>query len=171
MTERAVDPDRLVTLVALPPDRVDPVLTGDFAGLAVDGLRAGRGWPHDDTPHALAFTHTGGQTWLVVDNGGAVIGELGTKAPPTSDGRVEIGYGLAAPSRGRGLGTAAVRLLVDALRRQPQIAVLEADVVYDNLASQRLLERLGFEYVSRDHGELRYRLDLKAAELGAPGVG
>jgi ribosomal-protein-alanine N-acetyltransferase len=164
VTEPAVGPDRSVTLVPLPAHRTDRALTGDFTGLSVEGLRAGRGWPHDDTAHALAFTHAGGQTWLVVDDVGAVIGELGTKGPPSPDGRVEIGYGLAAASRGRGLGTAAVRLLVEALRRQPHISVLEADVVLDNLASQRLLERLGFRYVSRDHGELHY--ELRLAEEG-----
>src|SRR4051794_23637930 len=118
--EVAPPPVRLVPVTA---DQAGPALAGDLAGVAtgIDGevLQPGRGWPHDDTAHALAFTEVGGLTWLIVDSAGAVVGELGTKGPPTSRGRVEIGYGLAAPSRGRGLGTAAVRALVEVLGRQP----------------------------------------------------
>src|SRR4051794_11593299 len=71
------------------------------------GRPVGRGWPHADTGAGLAFTTTGGWTWLIIDGNGCVVGECGTKAAPR-DGVVEIGYGLAAPSRGAGVGTRAV---------------------------------------------------------------
>jgi len=146
-----------VTLVAVDADRTRDALAGDLGG-----WRAGRGWPHDDTVHAFAFTEIGGRTWLVVDDSGVVVGEAGTKGPPSSRGAVEIGYGLAAPSRGRGIGTAAVRALVELLRRDPAIAVVEADVALDNLASQRLLERVGFSCVGSDDRELHYALELRS---------
>jgi GNAT superfamily N-acetyltransferase len=158
-------PQEGVRLVPVPRDQIEPALTGDLSGLlpgsGSNALHLGRGWPHDDTAHALAFTEVGGLTWLVVDPSGAVVGELGTKGPPSADGRVEIGYGLAAPSRGQGLGTTAVRGLVDALAARPDVTTLEADVALDNLASQRLLERLGFSCVGSDARELHYCLELR----------
>ena len=148
---------RRVTLVAVDAGRTGATLAGELGG-----LRAGRGWPHDDTAHAFAFTEIGGRTWLVVDDSGAVVGEAGTKGPPSTRGAVEIGYGLAAPSRGHGIGTAAVRALVELLSREPAISVLEADVALDNLASQRLLERIGFSCVASDDREVHYSLDLRS---------
>lgn len=152
----------------VPADQVDAVVTGDLSGLAGPAgltgaaLHPGRGWPHADTGHALAFTRVGGLTWLVADETGTVVGELGTKGPPDR-GRVEIGYGLAAPSRGRGLGTAAVRALVEILARRPDLTTLEAAVALDNLPSQRLLERLGFAFAGSDQEEMRYHLVVGAS--------
>src|SRR2546430_10743610 len=45
--------------------------------------------------------------WLITADG-AVIGDIGTHGPVDEAGRVEIGYGLAAPSRGQGYGSEAV---------------------------------------------------------------
>ncbi|MBV9293646.1 MAG: GNAT family N-acetyltransferase [Frankiales bacterium] len=141
-----------VTLVPVRRDEVDDVLAGRLGERA-----AGRGWPHDDTSQALAFTRTGGRTWLVVDAGGAVVGECGTKAPPDAAGTVEIGYGLAPASRGQGLGTRAVALLLQALGADPDVRLVIAHVDVGNTASRRLLERLGFSEVGTDgEGEVRY---------------
>jgi len=140
-------------LVPVAAGRVAAILAG-----ALDGRTAGRGWPHDDTPHALAFAELGGLTWLVVDGDGLVVGELGTKAPPSPDGRVEVGYGLASPSRGQGLGTRAVRALLDWLHAQPDIAVIEARVDPMNTPSVSLLRRFGFVPVGNEHGEDIYEL-------------
>jgi RimJ/RimL family protein N-acetyltransferase len=143
-----------VLLVPVAADRVEAILAGDL-----EGRHAGRGWPHADTPHALAFAaEFGGLTWLVVDPDGAVVGELGTKAPPDPTGRVEIGYGLAAPSRGRGLGTRAVTALLGWLRAQPEITVIEARVDPTNTPSVSLLRRQGFVPLGNDRGEDVYEL-------------
>lgn len=143
-----------VLLVPVAAERVTAMLAGDL-----DGRVAGRGWPHDDTPHALAFAvEYDGLTWLIVDRDDLVVGELGTKAPPDPSGRVEIGYGLAAPSRGRGLGTRAVTALVSWLRDQPEISVIEARVEPTNTPSVSLLRRQGFVHVGNDRGEDVYEL-------------
>src|SRR5947208_1453173 len=84
-------------------------------------LAAAPGWPHADTPPALAFAAAGGLTWLIVDDDGRVAGECGTKGPPDADGVVEIGYGLAGASRGRGLGTRAVSALLTELAARPEV--------------------------------------------------
>ena len=143
-----------VLLVPVAAERVAAILAGDL-----DGRVAGRGWPHDDTPHALAFAvEYEGLTWLIVDTDDAVVGELGTKAPPDPSGRVEIGYGLAGPRRGRGLGTRAVAALVSWLREQPEISVIEARVDPTNTPSVSLLRRQGFVHMGNDRGEDVYEL-------------
>jgi RimJ/RimL family protein N-acetyltransferase len=110
----------------------------------LSGRTAGPGWPHDDTVHALEFADAGGWTWLIVDPADRVVGELGTKAPPDHDGVVEIGYGLAAASRGRGLGTRAVATQLGWLDTRPDVRTVIAHVDPANTPSIRLLEQLGF---------------------------
>jgi ribosomal-protein-alanine N-acetyltransferase len=142
-----------VLLIPVRADRLDAVLAGEL-----DGRAAGRGWPHADTAAGLSFAASGGSSWLVVDEAGTVVGELGTKRPPDPDGRVEIGYGLAGPSRGKGLGYRAVETLVDWLLRLPDVRVVEARVGRANEPSVRLLHRLGFARVGHDSGEDLYEL-------------
>jgi RimJ/RimL family protein N-acetyltransferase len=132
------------------------LLAGDLGGHT-----AAPGWPHEDTAPGLGFLDSGGLAFVIIDHDDRIVGECGTKAPPTDDGMVEIGYGLAAPSRGQGLGSAAVTALVAWLAEQPEVRAVEAEVHVGNVASSRLLERLGF--IPSDsvvNGFRRYRFDL-----------
>ncbi|MCW2606040.1 MAG: hypothetical protein JWO60_733, partial [Frankiales bacterium] len=81
--------------------------------------------------------------WLVVEDG-VVVGDCGLAGPPDDRGSQEIGYGLAAPARGRGLGTEAVAVLCAWLESQPDVHRVVAEVEVGNEPSQRLLARLGF---------------------------
>lgn len=132
-----------VVLVPVAADRVDAVLAGDIAPYV-----AGPGWPHNDTPAALSFRAVQGMTWLITLDG-IVVGDVGTKGPPDVDGRVEIGYGLAVPSRGQGLGTRAVGVLVDWLLARDDVCLVMAHVNPANVPSARLLLRLGFRQVAK----------------------
>ena len=58
-------------------------------------------------------------------------------------GAVEVGYGLAESARGRGLATEALRAMVGRASALG-VATVVAMTAVDNLASQRVLERLGF---------------------------
>jgi RimJ/RimL family protein N-acetyltransferase len=117
------------------------------------------GWPHDNTAAGLGFVRNGGTSYLILDDDDRIAGECGTKAPPDDVGMVEIGYGLAAPSRGKGLGRQAVAELVDRLASMPDVAVIEAEVHESNTPSRRVVEGLGFDLVEGPVvGFLRYRL-------------
>lgn len=144
-----------VTLRRVPAGAGEAVLRGDF-GAVVGGsaLTAAPGWPHEDSVHAL--TGGAGVTWLV-EQDGRVVGEAGTKAAPDPSGAVEIGYGLAGASRGRGVGSRAVAALVDALLAQPDVRAVVAEVEAGNEPSHRLLRRLGFAAVGTAGGHVRYR--------------
>ena len=121
-------------------------------------LATAPGWPHADTASGLSFAEHAAWTWLVVDDDERIAGECGVKGPPDAAGEVEIGYGLAGPSRGRGLGTRAVAALLEELDARGVHAVV-AEVDRDNLPSRRLLERLGFTIAEVDAARVRYRLD------------
>ena len=95
--------------------------------------------------------------WLVVTDTGLVVGGVGFHGPPDARGHAEIGYGIAAPSRGRGIASAAVAQL-RSLRSLPGVTALVAHTDADNPASQRVLERNGFVRDGVDDEGLRWRL-------------
>ncbi len=124
------------------------------------GVRPGAGWPHADTADALrplaehgAEGDDGG--WLIVVDG-QVIGDCGWRGGPDPDGDAELGYGLSDRYRGQGLGTRAVAVMADWCAGQPGVARLTAEVLPGNLASRRLLERLGFREEGITAGYVRY---------------
>jgi RimJ/RimL family protein N-acetyltransferase len=139
-----VTPDPIVTerlvLRPLGPGPARAIANGDYSGLA-----AGTTWPTEATALVAmrAASDPEALTWLIVREG-LVIGECGLKHAPGPDGSTEIGYGMGAAWRANGYGTEAVRGLVDWLGDLPGCRRVTAEVHETNLASRRLLERLGF---------------------------
>lgn len=147
-----------------------PAVTADIARAVLesrpdalpDGLRTAPGWPTPNTVDGIRLSWqapgpgpagplpsldpepSGGSRLVVRRQTREVIGDLGWKGGPGSDGVVEIGYGLAAPSRGQGYGTEAVGAFADWALGPGGAGTLTAEVLADNTASRRLLERLGF---------------------------
>jgi RimJ/RimL family protein N-acetyltransferase len=147
--------DRLV-LVPQTRAAAQALLAGEDSGLAL-----AEGDPHADTFDALRmFVEHGGPDdggWFVtLAADGRVVGDCGTFGPPDDEGRVEIGYGLAASFRGQGIGTEAVRALVDWLVTEPGVRVVTASVEVGNEPSRRLLERLGFRLTDGPTGTDRH---------------
>ena len=140
---------RLVLDVLGPRVRLVPATRSQLAAVA-DGrdpvpLVAGEGWPHADTLDAVrpALEALVAWTWFVeVD--GRVVGDCGLLGPP-SGAAAEIGYGLAASVRGRGLGTELVGVLSTYLLGLDGIDRITATVERgDNAASHAVLRRNGF---------------------------
>ena len=143
-----------VGLLPVPRDVAVAVVGGCSLDHVLARLQLTRsaGWPHTDTGDALrplAEHGTGHGTFLVVRQG-AVLGECGWFGPPDAEGAVEIGYGLAVPSRRQGLGREAVQLLLDWIWTQPEVRVVTAEVLVGNEASLRLLAGLGFATTGRE---------------------
>lgn len=99
-------------------------------------------WPQPDTVIAFTLTPRIDHLFLITCNG-TVIGECGIKGGIDGE-RVEIGYALAPSHHGQGFGTAAVRLLIEAIWALPGIQEIWADVEPHNHPSQKILRRLGF---------------------------
>jgi ribosomal-protein-alanine N-acetyltransferase len=145
-----IETKRLV-LQPVAPALGEALLAGDLSGVA-----AGEGWPHADTADGLrAALRAGAPFWLVTLDGVAV-GDCGTVGLPDAAGDVEIGYGLAAPYRGRGFGSELVEQLAAWLLEQPHVARVTAEVLHDNIPSRRALERAGFAIDRSGEEYVRY---------------
>lgn len=72
------------------------------------------------------------------------IGTVGSRAGDRDPGRFTLGYNLAVRFQGHGYGTEAVGALVDHLFSAQRAVRVDADVFVGNIASRRLLEKLGF---------------------------
>jgi RimJ/RimL family protein N-acetyltransferase len=79
--------------------------------------------------------------WLIEDAAG-VVGAIGAELGGANAG---VGYVLARDRWGRGYATEALRLLVDALFQHTAIDTVWALCVTQNAASQRVLEKSGFD--------------------------
>ncbi|MEZ0449288.1 GNAT family N-acetyltransferase [Cellulomonas sp. ICMP 17802] len=112
------------------------------------------GWP--EFPEAIGFTlerlrtsSEADRAWsmqLVVDAAsGRLLGSGGFVGPPT-DRTVEIGYEIAPEFRGRGVGTAAARALVERAVASGEVDHVLAHTLPGPNPSTGVLASLGFEH-------------------------
>ncbi len=87
-----------------------------------------------------------GGHWMIVA-GGEAVGLCGIKYPPSAEGEVEIGYGIAASRHRRGHMTRGLALVLGAFDSDPSIGTVIAETAVDNIASQRVLASNGFERI------------------------
>ena len=80
----------------------------------------------------------------VVELDGLPVGTVGAAGGVSPDGDQEIGYGLVAAARGRGLATEAVAAVCARLETGEGVRRLTAEVQPGNRASMRVLQKLGF---------------------------
>lgn len=98
--------------------------------------------------------------WIVLADG-EPAGWITLAVLSWEHGLAEIGYALSAAFEGRGVMTDALTLVLPELFLGAGIERLEARCSVGNLASQRLLERLGFER----EGTLRSYFELRGVRL------
>ncbi|HEX2181736.1 MAG TPA: GNAT family N-acetyltransferase [Rubrobacteraceae bacterium] len=87
-----------------------------------------------------------------------LIGETGFHGPPDGSGTVEVGYSIVPAYRGRGFATEATRALIRASLARPEVRRITAECLDDNLASLRVLEKLGMRRVGSAGGTLRFEM-------------
>lgn len=140
-----VEPLRLEWIQALVES--DTSFTERFGIAVVEGWS---GFP-DALPHALETAeHHDADQWgshLFFDDDGALVGFGGFKGPPTDDGDVEIGYAIAPARQGRGLATAAVRMLIDRARNDGASRVIAHTLATRN-PSTGVLTHWGFTHTA-----------------------
>ena len=95
---------------------------------------------------------------------GKAIGGIGFKGQP-NNGCVEVGSGLAPSARGNGYAAEALAALLD-LAAEHGISRVVADTDKDNIASQRTLQRAGFQQVGSNGDLYLYEIFI-AAPSGA----
>jgi RimJ/RimL family protein N-acetyltransferase len=85
--------------------------------------------------------------YALVQRGSAtVVGGCGFKGPP-ADGIVEIAYGVSLEQRNRGYATEAAAALVAYAFERAEVSVVRAHTLPNSAASQRVLEKCGFEHI------------------------
>jgi RimJ/RimL family protein N-acetyltransferase len=80
--------------------------------------------------------------FLILKKDGSKIGFLGMRTGPFG---WQIGYVLVPSERGKGYCTEAVQLAVDYLFMSKEIVRVQAGTFTDNMASQKVLEKSGFQ--------------------------
>jgi RimJ/RimL family protein N-acetyltransferase len=156
---------RLV-LVPMTPEVVTEMLAGD-----VSGIRAAEGYPHEDTlvPMRTAAKYGVDLPGWFVTLDGLVIGDCHTHGSADEAGDIEIGYGLAEPYRGRGLGSELVKAFSQwLLRQEGNRRVVARHVPVDNVPSRRALESAGFVLEDADEEYTWYALTAEAEHAPKP---
>lgn len=162
--------ERLLLRLLQPSD-----LTRFAAYRADPELARFQGWSPMSETEAMAFIEstmmpptlgTGQWHQLAIADGDddALLGDIGLCV--RADGEAELGFTLMREAQGRGLATEALRGLVDALFRHAAVTRVVGVTDERNLASVRVLERLGMDLLSREATvfkqepcvELRYEL-------------
>lgn len=87
--------------------------------------------------------------WLIIrKNDRVCVGSADFKDIPDEKGETEIGYGLGKEFEHNGYMTEAVKAMCRWALEQPQVSAVIAETENDGFASQRILQRCGFEKYS-----------------------
>ena len=99
--------------------------------------------------------------WLIVINeDGFGAGLVGFKGVPNEAGEVEIGYGIDPDYQGKGHVTEAVKALIDwAFQSDTCMSVLAPDTERENVASNRVLEKVGMYIYFESEDTLSWRIN------------
>jgi RimJ/RimL family protein N-acetyltransferase len=98
---------------------------------------------------------------------GVVVGGIGFHGPPTGD-VVEVGYGVVPGVRGRGVATAALRMMLEVAAGMAQVKRVVGRTEESNVASQRVMQAAGMRLVGRGPDFLHYEIDLGDRQRPAP---
>lgn len=116
-----------------------------------------RGYPRaDDRDVARVFLSSpptdplfGPLQILLVDDE-VVIGGIGFFGPPDETGTVGLGHGVAPEAEGHGYATEALRALLHHGFADARVRRVLADTAHDDVASQRVLEKVGLRRTFSD---------------------
>jgi ribosomal-protein-alanine N-acetyltransferase len=101
---------------------------------------------------ALLHASTSADPWthgfsLVLADSNTVVGKGGFKGPPSTDGVVEIAYGVSADYQGKGYATQAAEALTAYAFRTGKVRVVRAHTLPESNASARVLTKCGFRRI------------------------
>jgi len=144
-----IETERLILVVLLPED-IEALIAGELERAArltgyaftPDPELGDLGW------HLSALRrdsrHLPWRMRVIVERSSStVVGSINLKGPPTSEGDVEIGWGLIDTARNKGYATEAAAAVIDWALQQPGVNLVSATVPDDNHPSQRVAAKLG----------------------------
>jgi ribosomal-protein-alanine N-acetyltransferase len=161
-------------LVPATPESARAALLGRAELGARLGVIVPESWPPDLLDSAaLEFTlerlaegpeHEGWWLYFIVlSNGGpgrVLIGGAGYKGPPSSDGTVEVGYGIVGDRQRRGYATEAVQGLLGGAFGHGAVQRVIAETLPELTASIRVLLKCGFRLIGEgsEPGVIRFEV-------------
>ena len=113
-------------------------------------------WPGPDLAEALPLfmkqmeQDASGNVWdgiIVSKVDRTVIGDMGFMGGPDETGAVEIGYSIVPAYRNRGYATEMAQALITWAFQQPDILIVVAECLQNNIGSIKVLEKLGMRRV------------------------
>lgn len=97
--------------------------------------------------------------WVIVSaTGKTILGDIGFKGRPDENGMVEIGYSLLPDHRNQGYMLEATIALIDWAFQQPAVKRIEAECDISNIASGKVLQRLGMQQTGIHDNMIRWQL-------------
>ena len=127
-------------------------------------------WPENDLIEAFPVFeellkengNDGFNLWLVVEkNNNQIIGSVGYIGKPDNEGHVEIGFGIIPSKRGKGFCRESVEALLKWGLSHNEVNCIIAQCDKSNIASRKILEKVGFECIGEKDDLLRWKLEKK----------
>lgn len=144
----------------------DVLLDDREAAARLLGVTLSVEWPQADLLDVLSVQAEMNPTdelfgvWVIIERESRmVVGDVGFRGPPGVDWALEIGYSVIPDRRRRGYATEATLALTQWALGQAQVRVVVAACDRDNVASARVLERIGFIPTGEIKGQLGWRLE------------
>lgn len=144
------------------------ILSDQLADVYDHGLQPGEGWPDADTletlPRILVNLQkvgepTGFESWMIIKKESLqIIGDVGFKGVPNTEGQIDIGYGLIKAEQKKGYAVEAVKGLIGWAFTNENVKEITARCLHHNVASVRLLEKVGFKETVRDQEMIHWSL-------------
>lgn len=98
---------------------------------------------------------------FVVSNANGLIGIVGCPCIDKAKSRYGLFYQFCKSSWGQGYATAATKWLLRYMREKYGDITFFADVVVDNIASEKILKRFGFKFISQEDAFERNGIKMK----------
>ena len=162
---RAILETKRLVFTPFTPDDVD-LLAALHADPEVQRYIGGM-WPREEVQARVDLyvsdqARYGFSKWKANLRDGTFVGRAGVSVDPDLGGTPELGYSFARSVWGQGLASEATFAIVDFMFTRTDVPEIAAFAVAENLASRRILEKVGmaFEGERERHGDLRafYRL-------------
>lgn len=97
--------------------------------------------------------------WFVIrKDDGALIGDIGFKGRPNEERTVEVGYGFLESARMKGYATESVQALINWAFQSNEVKCVIAETLHDNIASIRVLQKIGMERVSETESMVNWEV-------------
>lgn len=89
---------------------------------------------------------------IIRDKTGQMIGRINLhRSPTTPVSKMELGYRIGQNFQGQGIGTLAVKEIIERAKSTYGLEVLEAGTATDNMPSRRVLEKNGFQAIGEEN--------------------